>query len=291
MRRYMTGRSLLPIGLAAGYCLLASAQLSAQVRPDDSDNYCAGFFTTRFIEHGLTVQSSEDAGFKYEFYDRDYIYLNRGERTIVNTGGQYMLLRPITDNNRKESFPGQQMMVKSMGTLYSEIGRVEIKVVTGAHATAEVLRACEPIEPGDIAIPLNARSAPAYKSARQTPRFAPLSGKATGVIATSKEFNRVIAEGRIVYLNMGSGQGLQPGSYLHIVRPYSTDSDTFNQASRDYLTADGMRARTLTRTERAAMPREVIGEVMVLTAEASTATGIVTYSRTEVLVGDDVELE
>jgi len=282
---------LLPIGLAAGYCLLASAQLSAQIRPGDTDNYCAGFFTKRAIEHGLTVQSSEDAGFKYEFTDRDYVYLNRGQNTIVNTGGQYLLLRPVQDGDRKESFPGQLTIVKGMGTLYSEIGRVEVKVVTGAHATAEVLRVCEPIEPGDIAIPLNARSAPAYKSAHQTPRFAPLSGKATGVIATANEFNRVVGEGRIVYLNMGSGQGLQPGSYLHIVRPFSTDSDSFNQASREYLTAGGNRAKSLSMSERAAMPREVIGEVMVLTAEEGTATGIITYSRTEVLVGDSVELE
>src|SRR5688572_13818248 len=104
MRRKNQRRSMLHIALAAGL-LLAARPAAAQRAPGDTDLYCAGFFTTEFVEPGLTVQSSEDSGFKNEFADRDYVYLNRGQDTIVNTGGHYMLLRPRADHNRKDSFP------------------------------------------------------------------------------------------------------------------------------------------------------------------------------------------
>ncbi|MSO21422.1 MAG: hypothetical protein EXQ56_13390 [Acidobacteria bacterium] len=290
MQQKNQGRSLLQTALAAGM-LLAATSLHAQRAPMDTDLYCAGFFTTRAVESGLAVKSGEDGGFKYEFVAGDYIYLSRGQNTIVNTGGQYMILRPNVDVNRKESFPGQQLMVHGMGKLYSEVGRIEVKVVARAHATAQVLRSCEPIEPGDIAIPLNARTAPAYKTQRITPRFAEPSGKAAGVIATAKEFDREVGEGRIVYLNIGSGQGLQPGSYLRIRRPFSTDADAFNVDAREYRNHDGTPQRPMLKSELAAMPSEVLGEVMVLSTEETSATGIITYSRVEVIVGDSVELE
>jgi len=283
-------RSVLALQLAS-MALVTASTLAAQARPMDTDLYCSGFYTSRQIETGLSIQSSEEAGFKNEFTERDYVYLNRGKDTVVNTGGQYMLLRRTVDMNRKESFPGQFLLVKSMGTHYSEVGRIEIKVVGAGHVTAQVLRACEEIEAGDIAIPLNVRSAPAYKSSKFTARFAEPSGKATGVIATAKAFDRVVGEGMIVYLNMGAEQGVQPGSYLRIRRPYSSDTDYFNLAARDYLDNKGKKQRHMLPSEMAAMPSEVLGEVMVLSAEDKTATGIVTYSRVEALVGDSVELE
>lgn len=278
------------MALSAGV-LLAAATARAQVRPSDADLYCSGFFTTRAIETGLRVQSSEESGFKNEFTDRDYIYLNRGKETVVNTGGQYLLLRPRTDSNRKESFPGQALMVKSMGTFYSEVGRIEIKLAGAAHVTAQVLHSCEEIEVGDIAIPLNVRRTPDYKASKFVSHYAEPSGKASGVIASAKEFARVLGEGTIVYLNMGSAQGLQPGSYLRIRRPYSSDVDPFNLDSRQYLDNQGNKTRPMLASEMAAMPSEVLGEVMVLTAEDNTATAIVTYTRFEALLGDTVELE
>lgn len=293
MRQFISGRhgrSLLAAALAAGM-LLAGGSAQAQLRPNDAELYCSGFFTHRAIETGLRVQSSEESGFKNEFSDRDYIYLNRGRETVVNTGGQYMLLRPRVDGNRKESFPGQALMVKGMGTLYSEVGRIEVVQTGGAHVTAHVLHACEEIEVGDIAVPLNVRRTPDYKASKFTARFAEPSGKSSGIIATAKEFDRVVGEGKIVYLNIGSAQGLQPGSYLRIRRSYSSDVETFNQDARNYLGNDGNKTRPLLASEIAAMPSEVLGEVMVITAEENTATAIVTYTRFEAQVGDMVELE
>ena len=96
---------------------------------------------------------------------------------------------------------------------------------------------------------------------------------------------------KIVYLNIGSAQGLQPGSYLRIRRPYSSDVDAFNLDARNSLDNKGLKQRTPLHSELAAYPSEVLGEVMVISAEEKTATAIVTYSRMESQVGDTVELE
>ena len=280
---------------ALGAAILAGPTwLAAQSAPTQSDLYCAGFFTRRNIETGLIVQSSEDGGFKNEFHAGDYVYLNHGRDVIANVGGQYAIIRPMKDANLKEAFDGQDMLLRDMGTPYAEIARMEVEVLNDRSATAKILSSCEPVLAGDIAIPFNARSAPAYKTPRITARFAPAATRATGLIAASKYFDRWIGEGKIVYMNLGSAEGLQVGSYLRVVRPYLGGGNAdFGEAVRAYpIEMNGSKlGRRLTMAEEDSLPREVLGEVMVLSVEDGSATGIVTYSRSEVAVGDGVELE
>jgi hypothetical protein len=291
----LTGRGKAAVRAAFAALLLAApGSLAAQSAPTQTDLYCAGFFTRRAIETGLVIQSSENGGFKNEFHAGDYVYLNHGRDVIANVGGQYSVLRPMKDANLKEAFQGQDMLLRDMGTLYAEVARMEVEVLNDRSATARILTACEPVLAGDIAVPFNAKSAPAYKTPRQTARFAPVASRATGLIAAAKYFDRWIGEGKIVYMNLGSAEGLQVGSYLRVVRPYLGGGNTdFGEAVRNYpVDMNGERlGRRLTLGEETALPREVLGEVMVLSVEDGSATGIVTYSRAEVAVGDGVELE
>jgi hypothetical protein len=147
---------------------------------------------------------------------------------------------------------------------------------------------------GDIAVPFSARPAPAYKTAKITDRFAPASGKPSAVVVTAKEFDQALGEGKIVYLNIGSNRGAAVGSYLRVFRTYrDMDNDVFQQATSYYLpeltTLNAV--PSMKRSERAQLPRSVLGEVMLLSVEDESATGIVTFSREEIFVGDEVEME
>lgn len=260
--------------------------------PTESDIYCAGFFTHRPPDAGMTVLGSEDGGFKNEFGDRDFVYLSKGQG--ASPGGQYMLVRPVKDPNLRESFLGQQKMVAQLGTLYAEIARIQVRVVHEGSLTVEIVHACEPVLAGDIAIPLAARSAPAFHSPKVVDRFAPSSGKATATVVVGKEFRQNFGEGHVVYLNMGRSQGAQVGSYLRVFRTaVSRDQDPFEQATRNYATdVTGQRTmRRMTRADRAALPRSVLGEVLLLSVEDDSSAGIVTFSREEIYPGDEVELE
>ncbi|MBI4465202.1 MAG: hypothetical protein HY647_10905 [Acidobacteria bacterium] len=262
--------------------------------PTDADIYCAGFFTRRPIERGLIVLGSPDVGFKNEFADRDVLYLSKGQGWITAPGGHYMLIRPLKDTNPRESFPGQRKLVSHLGTLYAEIARIQVQILHEGSATAEVLTSCDSIQTGDIAIPWQARPAPPYRSERIVDQFAPASGKTTGVIVAGKEYMQSFGEGSIVYLNLGANQGAQAGGYLRIFRSYlSLDQDVFTQAVRNYPTESmgGPLGRRLSYAERASLPRNVLGEVMVLSVEEDSSTGIITFSREEVSLGDEVELE
>lgn len=260
--------------------------------PTDADIYCAGFFTHRSPGADMTVLGSEDGGFKNEYGDRDFIYLSKGQG--VTPGGQYMLVRAALDTNPRESFPGQKLMVAQLGTLYMEIARIEVRIAHEGSLTAEILHACDPVLAGDIAIPLAARSAPAFHSPKVVDRFAPSSGKATGVVALGKEFRQDLGEGHVVYLNVGKSQGAQAGGYLRVFRSaLEKERDPFEQATRNYLTdvAGQSMGRRLTRADRATLPRSVLGEVLLLAVEDDSSTGIITFSREEINPGDEVELE
>jgi len=290
-----SGAKLLQVMLWTGLLLAGPARLLAQSTLTQSDLYCAGFFTQRAMETGLIVQSSEDGGFKNEFATGDYVYLNRGRDSITGSeGGQYTVIRPVKDINRKEAFAGQRMLLREMGTLYAEIGRLEISVLHDRSATAKILTACDSIIPGDIAIPFDARTAPALKTPHMTARFVPATGRTTGLIVAAKEYDAWLGEGKIVYLNLGSAQGVQSGSYFYVTRSYLGGGNAeFANSSRQFPTEfNGTpMGRKLTPQEESALPREVLGEVLVLSAEAGSATGIITYSRAEIGVGDSVELE
>ncbi|MDP2734894.1 MAG: hypothetical protein Q8P12_01665, partial [bacterium] len=234
----------------------------AALAPTETDIYCAGFFTHRSIEQGLFVLGGEEGGFKNEYSDRDILFLSQGRGWINAPGGQYMLIRPVRDIDPKEFFPGQQELMVRLGTLYAEVARIEVRIVHESSATAEVLASCEPVLAGDIAIPLQTRPAPPYRSEQRVDRFAPPSGKATGVIVLGQDFRQTLGPRHVVYLDVGSSQGAQVGGYLRIFQtPINQDSDLFQQAARNYPTeAMGMRmGRKLTPADLASLPRTVLG--------------------------------
>ena len=260
--------------------------------PTETDIYCAGFFTHRSLGADMTVLGSEDGGFKNEYGDRDFIYLSKGQ--AASPGGQYMLVRAMKDTNPRDSFPGQRLMAAQLGTLYAEIARIQVRIVHEGSLTAEILHACEPAVAGDIAIPLTARPAPAFHSPKVVDRFAPSSGKATGVVVLGKEFRQNLGEGHIVYLNLGRSQGAQVGGYVRVFRSaLSKERDPFELATQKYATdiAGQSMGRPLTRAERAALPRTVVGEVLLLSVEDDSSAGIITFSREEINPGDEVEFE
>ena len=278
---------------------LQSSQLPATVervtrQPTESDVYCTGFFTARKMASSLIVLGGEEGALKNEYGDHDIVYLSGGRSRMNIPGGQYMLVRPIKFSSSTETFTGQQELLRSMGTLYVDIARIEVKVLHEGSATAEILHACEPVVAGDIAIPLDTRPAPPFKTAKFTERFAPSSGKATGTIVALKDDQTVAGTGHIAYINLGNKQGLKVGEYLRIFRTYATQlHDSTLAGTRDYLT-DLMgvpQGHQLTREESNSLPRSVLGEMMILSTEEDSAVGIITYSLRDIYPGDPVELE
>ncbi len=293
------------------------AQAPAQVSPAElgevsayNSLYCSGFISDRVLQKGLFVMSGDEAGDQNEFATGDIVYLSKGTGWIVNPGGEYIVYRPTRDVIRQEAFPGQKRMLKQLGTMYKQVGRIKINIVHRESVTATVLRACESISAGDFLIPFNVKAAVPLKPAAGFDRFAPASGRTVGTIVTGKEYASLIGTGHIVYLDIGSNHGVAIGQNYRIFRPFgnsdrrSTHPDDLVQSFRGqagghlltnpryptHVMGQRMGLR-LNRFEQRRLPRGVLGELVILHVEGRSATGLVSFSRREIFAGDQVELE
>jgi len=294
LRLYKSLRTAAPALLLAMVLAATAPQLYAQDAPTASDVNCAGFYTHRPIDGSLYLVTSAEGPFQNEFGEGDFIYLSRGRDAMSSVGGQYELIRPIRNVDTREVFTGQRAILRQMGTLYAEIARIEIKALGEHNATAQIVSSCESAMPGDIAIPVPQRPTLSYKNPRTVDPFAAPSNKATGVVAYSKDSDCWMGEGHIVYLNLGKNQGVQPGNYMRVFRTYaSTAADVFAQAGSNYPQELGSAARMpkVLKSEAAVMPRKVLGEVLILSVEDESSTGIISFSTQEIGVGDSVEIE
>lgn len=272
---------------------LTAAQRAVEA-PTDADIYCAGFFSGTPVGSDLTVLSGQDNGLRFEYGERDIVFLSKGAERIKAPGGQYMLLRPVKDMNPTPPFPGQRELIARMGTIYAEIARIQISIVHKDVSTAEILHGCEPVLAGDIAVPFSPRAAPRYRTSQITDRFAPSSGKAQGVVAAVKGFRDAAGGGDIIYVNVGAKENLKAGDYLRIFRSQHSPSQYMVQkGAANYLTdVMGVQiGRKLTPQEMDSLPRTVVGEVMILSAQETSSTAIVTYSWEDLYPGDQVEIE
>lgn len=283
---------LLVLAFAGGSAFAQTTAAPVWYQPKYSDIYCAGFIAEKPLESGLFVVTGEDRGFKQIYSERDTIFLSRGAGNIVNPGGEYMVLRAATDPIPEEFFKGQKLMLRSLGTLYKEVGRIKVHIVHEKTATANVMSSCGEIQAGDIAIPFNQKPIPKFQAAGFD-RFAPPSGKNEGLIVTGKEFLNTLGTGDKVYLNIGASKGVEVGQSYRVYRTYLPnvkDPSMVREHIAEYVGSERMNYK-LNDYQRRALPRDVIGELVILWVEGKTATGYITMATTEIYSGDQVELK
>lgn len=272
---------------------MAPAPAVATHVPSYSDVYCAGFITNQPVQTGLFVVGSSEGGMKYKYSDRDIIYLSRGAGYVVNPGGEYMLLRAVKDPIKQEVFTGQNALLQGLGKMYAEVGRIKVNIVHEASVTAVVEKACQEIQPGDVAIPFNQKPMPQFQT-DAFDRFAPPSGKNPGIIVTAKDYTRLVGAGTVVYLSMDAPEGISVGQTYRIFRtPVNSTKDPNSRYLENVPThMNGMRqSYRLTPEQRKALPRDILGQLVILWAEGRSAVGLVTISRAEIFSGDQVELK
>ena len=256
--------------------------------------YCAGFITDRILQEGLFVMSGDEAGHKQEFGTGDFLYLSRGAGWIVNPNGEYIVYRRVKDIVKQEAFPGQKRMLKQLGTMYMQVGRIKVNIVHEQSATAQVLHACDSISAGDFLIPFDVRASLPIKPAAGFDRFAPTSGKVVGTIVTGKEYVRMLGAGQIVYLDIGGNLGVAVGQHYRIFRPFESSNRDPNRRYLTHVPDNIMGQRfglRLTLYDQMRLPRDVLGELVILHVERLSATALVTFSRKEIFAGDQVERE
>jgi hypothetical protein len=268
----------------------STSSVASTASPDATAVYCSNFVTTDRTGGDSRLISGEQSNSKLIFSSRDYVYINKGSKQGVNLGDRYSVYRPETDPLEVQWFKWQNKLMKAMGTLYKDTGQLRVVNVQENVSTAEVTLSCDYLQRGDLVRPWQERPSPPYKPAAKFDRFAPVSGKSVGMVVVGKEFAQTYGRLSTVYINLGTSQGVNVGDYMRVFRYQGSKAETLTYFT-DYQDKMYGFGSTPVNYKWNDLPREILGEGIVLNVGPNSSTVLITFSRIEIFAGDYAELE
>jgi len=272
--------------------------VSAQTAPQ-SDNpgrtvdysyiYCSGFSSDPKIPDDIRVISGEQSNYKITWDNGEYIYINRGADKGVKIGDRLAIVRPEHDP-ANPWFYGQKKLEKEMGTLYLDAGQARVVKVDPKGAIAKLEFTCGYVTRGDIARPFEERPSPPFKDATGFDHFAPVSGKPVGTIVSARDYFQLLGRGDTMYVNVGAAKGVKVGDYMRMFRYQGTRNEVTADVRGYQYKIEGY-GDSPSHPGPQDLPREVLGEGIVLNVTKNAATVLVTYNNLPVYAGDLVEIE
>lgn len=285
MRQFAMALMLVFAGAAGAGAQNAASELGTA--PTTADVWCAGMMTTEGVATDNYIISGEQADPTTLFSQGDYIYINKGASQGSKVGDSYMIVREYSDPYHNKVFAEETSMARELGSVWRDVGRIRVVVVHPEVSIAMVSYACTTIQRGDYILPAVDFPAPPYKSLKDFDRFAPPSGKAQGRVVKSKDFQSVLGRGSVAYVSL---PGAKVGDYVRFTRPTAGKNTAIYQIGgmSDHVEGFGATPRHWAPGE---LPREVIGEGVVLRVTKTSASVILFNQLREVYLGDDAEIE
>ena len=269
----------------------APAVKPAVRQPDNASVYCSGFVSDQQVPAEMQIISGEQSNYKITFTTGDYVYINRGQSQGIRMGDEFSVLRPVKDPiSQVRWFKWQRKLLRAMGTPYEDEGRIRVVNVQAKTAVAQVVFACNSLQRGDIIRSFEPRPAPPYKEAEKFDHFAPKSGKNVGMVVTTSTFEPAAGRNDSIYVNLGSNQGVKVGDYFRVYRHQGSRQEIAPQTRDMQFRVYGF-GGSKKRYDWDELPREVLGEGIVLHVTRNASTVLITYSSIEIYGGDYVELE
>jgi LysM repeat protein len=208
-----------------------------------------GFISFDELEQaGLLVDANDDR-ILLARHDRVYMEINDPE---LRPGDRYTLIEVAETVKHPKTGA-------ALGHRVNHLGEVEIIEVTPPTATGIIRSSTKEITRGARLIPAR----PAAQDITLRKAAAPLDGY---VIAGSRE-KIALSQNDIVYLDLGSDDGLKVGNMIYLSRP--------RKASRMVLA-----------NHELPLPDEMLGAAVVLSTQPKTAAALVLKSANPIYVGD-----
>jgi hypothetical protein len=277
----------------------ASAQTAARV-PTANDIYCAGVVTSEHVPQDSFIITGEQSSYRVTFEEGDYVYVNKGSSQGVKVGDAFTVIRPTFDWTEIEWSQWEFSILKKLGTVWEDEGKVRVVVTQPNVSIAQIEHSCGYMQRGDVVLPFVERPKPRVKTDATFDRFAPPSGKAAAMIVATKDFQSGVGSGDSVYVNLGSNQGVKVGDYFRIFRYAGTQRETAYQTRRFAFDADAEDAvfgrqygygSVPQRYKWDNVPREVLGEGIVVRVSPNSSSVLVTFTLHECYTGDYIEIE
>ncbi len=247
--------------VAAGGALATAAPVPLGT---EADVYCFGYIGDPNEPMPNRVGSYED---QEAFYEKgaihqelggsnsDLVYLDGGTATGLVAGETYLVVEPgqlIT-----HPVTGQ-----TLGRHWEYRGQIRILCADDHFARGIVTESCLDIHAGARLKPLPQIPIPLARIP-DIPAFCdPASGKTQGYIVNAEGgWGGALASGVLIEVNLGRDDSVQPGDFLTVWRE----------------------------SPQPGQPRQVLGEIGILTTEAHTATARIVGTRYHMTIGDHVE--
>ncbi|MGA7217742.1 MAG: hypothetical protein WBX38_05480 [Candidatus Sulfotelmatobacter sp.] len=269
--------------------------------PTYADVYCAGFINRQTLPDANFVAGGLQTPSTTKFVRGDVVYLMGSGYTV---GAQYEIIRALRDMNEYEMFPGQRKLVKATGQPYEEVGRVRVVDTRSKTAVAQVEYSCDPLNPGDTAIPFAEKPMVSFHPPLRFDRFLPSSSKVSGRIVMGKDFDSELGTGQKVYVNVGANQGVKVGDYFRAVRNYEEDlNDPVDSLSFKAAISEDTQKKQPSfdpgMFEKGNgpvihvkdLPRRAVGEIVVIGVTPTSSTGMIVFAMEDIHAGDGVELD
>jgi hypothetical protein len=291
----MRGKLVLA-GLVLGLSGAAASAQNMTAAPYPNNVYCTGVVTTEAVPRDTYVVSGEDSSMDIVFSDHDSVFINKGSSKGVKVGDEFFVIRPVEDPTKTEWTKWQFAILRKMGTVWEDEARVKVTDARPNVSIAKIEQSCGYIQRADVVVPFVERPQPPLKPVRFD-QFAQPDGKALAMVITGQKFFSAVGKNDIVYVNLGSGQGVKVGDYFRIFRYTGTQNETAYETRRFAFDVDGDFGPTYgfggvsKKYNWTNVPREVLGEGVVLRAGPNSATVLITFSEREIYAGDYVEIE
>lgn len=287
----------------------------------ESTLYCAGYIRYQRLSPMPEIVGALEEQEQRTFSDGDVVYLNAGSQQGIREGQRFQIIRPRGDvkgvHKNKKGY---------LGTYIQEVGQLEVFRVHERTSAARMTFTCDMALFGDLLSPIPDREAPVQRAEVSMDRYADPSNKQSGRLMMAKDGREMVTRNDIVYIDLGSEDSVKSGDYLTIYRPLGTGNVTrvdneesarnratgfqsnryrggglSNQATRAkdstaFRNSKGRyRHKPITSKEvkddRPAMPRKIVGEMVIIDVQTRTATAIITRVTGEVHTGDRVEIQ
>jgi hypothetical protein len=287
-------------------------QTAPSARP--SESRCGGF-----IEQAAQAAAGQIVGAEQEAERRvlgegDIVFIDSGAQAGVRVGQEFTVVRPR--GRFRSKFTRKS---GALGVYMQEVGRLRVVRVRDRVSVARVTVACSDVLVGDQLRPASGGAVPQARAEVVLDRFAEPTGKQTGRIVLARDGREMVSRDEVVFIDLGTEDGVKAGDYLTVFRPewhgttveYGNEitanarrgfeSEEFrgggfsNQAQR-VKDVDGSKYDPTVKTpsirrSRPAVPRKVVGELVVIRVEGRTATAVVTRVAQEIHTGDAVEVQ
>jgi hypothetical protein len=230
----------------------------------EADLYCYGYIGELSEPMPNMIRSYEDVEMRYQSgVDQaiagsagDLVMITGGTATGLVAGDTYMLVElggTVTHPARHAEVVGRQYLYR---------GQVRILCADDRNARGIITESCAEVHPGARLKPMPQLPIPLARIPNMPAFCDPASAKHTGwIVGAQGGWDTTLGEGLLVTVDLGQND-VQPGDFLTVYREN---------------VAPGQ-------------PRQVLGEIGILTTAPRTATGKIVAMRYSMKIGDRVEI-